>query len=133
MIVWKEFYSVNIAEFDQQHRQLIRLINEFEKAMTEGRGRDALLETYRALIQYAKSHFAAEEKLMADHGFPGHAMHKQEHAELLDKVNEMLRLHNEGKSGLTISTITFMCDWLSHHILVTDKKYSTFLNARGIS
>jgi hemerythrin len=69
---------------------------------------------------------------MAEHGFPGHELHKQEHKELLDKVNELLRLHNEGKVGLTISTITFMCDWLSHHILVTDKKYSAFLNARGV-
>lgn len=133
MIVWKEFYSVNITEFDQQHRQLIRLINELEKAMSEGRGRESLSQTYQALVHYAQTHFAAEEKLMAEHGFPGHALHKQEHAELLSQVNEMLRLHNEGKCGLTISTITFMCDWLSHHILVTDKKYSAFLNARGIS
>lgn len=37
-----------------------------------------------------------------------------------------------GSIGLTIPMMTFLSDWLTHHILSTDKAYSAFLNQHGV-
>jgi len=33
LIEWNDLYSVNIEEMDQQHKQLLNIVNEFDKAV----------------------------------------------------------------------------------------------------
>ena len=33
LIEWNDLYSVNIEEMDQQHKQLLNIVNEFDEAV----------------------------------------------------------------------------------------------------
>jgi hemerythrin len=37
LIVWEEKYSVHVARFDEEHKQLVRLLNSLIRAVVEKR------------------------------------------------------------------------------------------------
>jgi len=62
LMSWKDEYSVKVAEFDGHHKQLISMINSLDEAMRQGK--DVLEDILKKLVNYAGSHFAAEQKVM---------------------------------------------------------------------
>lgn len=133
LIGWKPEYSVDITSIDQQHKKLVDFINELHDAMRDGKGADALGKVLRGLVDYTKTHFAAEEKLMKEHGYGDFAAHLDQHKDLLKKVEEIADKFEKTKgSGLTIEVMNFLRDWLTKHILGTDKKYVPHLKAKGV-
>src|SRR5208282_4119780 len=111
---WTEKYSVNVAALDNQHKRLFATINELNQALASGEGKAVTEPVLQKLVDYAMSHFAAEEALLAEHGYPATASHRA------------------GKPGVPVSLILFLQTWLKEHILVTDKAYTNFLNSRGV-
>lgn len=37
-----------------------------------------------------------------------------------------------GKNTLPMEVFNFLKDWLTEHILISDKKYSKYLNSKGV-
>ena len=130
---WNEKYSVHIREIDEQHKKLVALINELFEAMKAGQDHEALGKVIAVLLTYAKSHFATEERLMRDYGYPEYLVHKQVHDSLSKKVLDLNAEYQAGKPVLTVQLMNFLKDWLINHILGTDKKYSAFLNSKGVN
>lgn len=132
-LVWNENMSVKVNEIDQQHRKLIVLIGNLEEAMSKGKGKEALGKVLGELVQYTKYHFGFEEGLMTMHQYPDDADHRQKHARLTGQVLELQVKQAAGQMGLTIPTMKFLNNWLSDHILNTDKKFGAYLNSKGVS
>jgi len=129
---WKPEFSVGVQEIDQQHKKLVSLIGELHSAMKSGRGATVLNKILGDLVTYTRVHFDSEEKLMAMHGYPDLQAHKQEHADLTNKVEDFLGKVHSGAVSVTPEVLTFLKEWLVHHILHTDKNYGPFLNAKGV-
>jgi hemerythrin-like metal-binding protein len=55
---------------DNQHRQLVDLLNQLENAMAKGKGKELVGKILSELIRYTQTHFSSEELLMLKHGFP---------------------------------------------------------------
>ncbi len=129
---WSEKYAVNIAALDSQHQRLFAMVSELDDALAEGKGAAVLEPVLQRLVDYTLSHFAAEEGLMAKHQFPGLGNHTLEHAQFAKKIALFLDDVRAAKTGVPVALLFFLQGWLKHHILVTDKAYSGFLNARGV-
>jgi hemerythrin len=129
---WTETYAVHIQALDRQHQGLFRTVNKLGDALSSGNGGQVVDDVLKQLVDYTVSHFAAEEKLMEQHGFPGLADHKLKHQELTRKVLAMQAEYKSGNVGVPVSLMLFLQSWLKEHILVTDKRYSAFLNAKGV-
>jgi hemerythrin len=129
---WTERYSVHIAALDRQHQRLFDTINELNDALATGEGSTVADPVLKKLVDYALYHFAAEEALMTEHNFPGVFTHRMEHGKFAQSVTKLLDGYRAGKPGVPVSLLLFLQTWLKEHILVTDKAYSDFLNARGI-
>lgn len=129
---WKDTYSVKIGVIDVQHRGLVNYLNELHLAMVEGRGKETLGKILANLIKYTQNHFATEERLLQLHGYPDYTSHKAEHDHLTTKVLGFQTRFQANEVGLTLDVMEFLKDWLSHHILGSDQKYSPFLNAQGV-
>ncbi len=129
---WSERYSVNIAELDRQHQGFFAIINELNDALAAGKGAAVTNSVLRRLVEYARNHFAAEEALMTQYKFPATLTHCAEHDRFTRLVAKFLEDHRAGKSGVPVSLLLFLQTWLKEHILVSDKAYSSFLNARGV-
>lgn len=132
LMPWKEEYSVNIKEIDDQHRRLLDMVNELHEAMAQGKGKEVLGVILAKLIDYTAGHFSKEERLMESHGYPEFDDHKAKHGKMTAKVLALQADYRAGKLTLSMEVSKFLQDWLNKHILGTDKKYSAFLNGKGV-
>ncbi len=129
---WTEKYSVNIAALDDEHKRLFVIINELNQALANGEGKAATDSVLRKLVDYAKAHFAAEEALLAEYRFPETPTHRAEHDKFTQSIAKFREDDRAGKPGVPVSLMLFLQAWLKEHILVSDKGYTSFLNARGV-
>ena len=123
---------------DDQHQQLFKIVNELHTAMRSGKGKDVAANLLRRLIDYTVQHFAAEEKLMEQKGYPGLTAHQAEHRALTHKVVTFKKDFDAGIVSITPELMKFLQDWLTNHIQTVDRKYGEFINskhslAKGIS
>ena len=132
LLSWSNEYSVNFAEFDGHHKKLFVMINDLDDAMQQGKGKEVLGGILKKLVDYAASHFAAEQKVMQQHAYPEYEDHKGKHDKMTEKVLSLQKEYNMGKASLTIEVSKFLTDWLNKHIKETDKKYSAYLNSKGV-
>lgn len=132
LITWKEAYSVNITEIDNQHKKLIELINNLHDAMITGKGKEEISKTLRGLVNYTLTHFAMEEKYFDQYDFPGSEAHKKQHRNLVEQVAALQKKHESGERVLTIDVMNFLRDWLNDHIIGSDKGYGPYLNSKGV-
>jgi hemerythrin len=132
IITWTDKLSVNIAEVDMQHKQLVVLINQLHDAMSTGKGKDVLAPVLRSLVAYASTHFATEERLMTQWKYPGLAQHKAAHEAFAQQVGAFRADYEKGVVGLTMGLSTFLRDWLTEHIMGVDQAYAPFLQSKGV-
>ena len=130
---WSENLSVNIKEIDEQHKKLLAMINELHEAMKSGRGKEVTEKTLGGLIQYVGTHFATEERMFEKYGYPGLLAHKGEHTKLTKQATDIFQQFQQGKPVVNVELMNFLKSWLQDHILGTDKKYTSFLNSKGVS
>ncbi len=132
LIEWTNELSVNVRSIDEQHKKLIGMINDLHDAMREGKGSRITGDTVKNLIDYTKTHFAYEEQLMKSNGYPGFLAHKAEHEKMVARVLEFDRKIGESTTILPTELARFLKDWLTVHILNTDKRYGPFLAEKGV-
>lgn len=132
LVTWSTNYSVNVKQFDDQHMKLVDLVNKLHDAMKVGKGSEVIGEVLKSLVAYTQSHFADEERLMKQHGYPDYENHKKEHNQLVMQVQDVNKKVQQGSPALTQSVMLFLRDWLVKHIQGEDKKYGPFLNGKGV-
>jgi hemerythrin len=129
---WNSTYSVKVEAMDGQHKRLFEIVSELYTAMRSGHGKDVATGVLRRLIDYTVQHFAAEEKLMQQNGYPTLAQHQAEHKALTDKVLAFKKDFDSGNASITPELMKFLQTWLTNHIHTVDQKYGDFLNAHGV-
>jgi hemerythrin len=129
---WSDDLSVHVSEIDEQHKNLIDLINSLHDAMLARKGKEVLAETLDKLAAYTVYHFSTEEKYMKDFEYIGLLSHKREHDAFVAKVESFIAEYQANKLGLSMELMTFLRDWVSNHIKGTDKKYSDTFNKNGL-
>ena len=129
---WNDEYLVNIKSIDEQHKKLVEIINKLNEAMYEGQGCEMLEPVLKELVEYTKTHFANEENLLSTNGYPDYEEHKKKHDDLTKEAVDLQKQFEGGRIMITMQVMKFLKDWLSNHILNTDKKYSSFLNGKGV-
>lgn len=133
LMEWNDKLSVGVAQFDTEHKKLVAMVNELFDAVQGGRGKDALGSILDGLIAYTKTHFANEERYMQQHGYADFATHKAEHEALAKQVVGVQRKYHSGATPtLSMEVMNFLKNWLIKHIQGTDKKYTPFMNAKGV-
>ena len=132
-MIWNETMSVGVGGLDDDHKELVALLNEMDEAVAAGQNRDAINAIIDRLTESIKTHFAKEEALMAKSGFPGAAEHTREHDETLKAVLEW-QAHFRSSSAPMMSPeiLSGFQSWLDNNIQGADMVYGPYLNAKGI-
>ncbi len=131
-IRWDNTLSVNIHEMDDHHKKLIDYINVLHAKVKRGAQARDLQKTLTDLAEFAGFHFSAEEDLMCKHGFPDGAKQHTQHQALMSDVSKFVGLVRDGKHVDLVELMSFLKNWLLVHIKNSDKKYSAFLNSKGV-
>jgi hemerythrin len=131
-IRWKEAYSVQVQEIDEQHKKLFSLINHLADAMKVGKGRDVLAVVLTELVDYTDYHFKTEELLFQQHEYPDFEKHKRMHDDLTGKARSLKASFDGGNTKLSVDLMLLLSNWLNDHILREDRKYGPYLNSKGV-
>lgn len=124
LIEWTDDLSVGIEEIDAQHKSLVDIVNELDRAVTEHRGRDAMSEILNRLDEYTRIHFAVEESLMRIFGYDDYEEHKAVHDDLIDQLQHIRAEFEAGHGGVTFELMQVLKNWLVKHIQHSDKEYT---------
>lgn len=124
---WKSKYSVNVKSIDDQHKELVRLINELNNAMLYEKGRSEIAKILKGLVDYTVFHFDYEEKMMKQCNYPDFDNHKKIHIKLVSTVQEFKKDFDSGEKELSKDVMEFLKSWLVEHIMGTDQKYSELM------
>ncbi len=128
---WTSTLSVGVPEIDAQHQELFRRVDRLLDAMLHHDRSEAepLLDFLRAFVV---DHFAAEERVMAELGYPGAAPHAEEHrrfaAALREVDQEFLAAGPTADLVLRLEQQTVA--WLRDHVYSTDVALGRFVHAR---
>ena len=129
---WEKKLLVGIKQFDDQHKELIRIISDLRNSKNSGESKVYLKNLLFELISYTKYHFTAEERMMEKHNYPFFNDHRLEHEKLTEQVENFLEQYSTGKSSLDEEVFEFLRKWLFDHIMVTDKNMGDYLYKRGL-
>jgi hemerythrin len=136
-VEWDTSLETGIEVVDEQHRQYFVLLNNYlEKASESPLDGDEffdLLEKLDFLRQYAREHFATEELLMQEAGFPGYDTHRWEHQYFEHHVGELCeKLKADGFSlELAHDVNYYIIEWFVEHIRQVDMELVGFLHDRA--
>jgi len=131
VLPWSNLFCVGVREIDDQHRVLVDLLNRLGAAV-DGNSTEIQGEILESLTQYVGRHFADEERLMIENGYEQAAAHLADHRRLTERVGQMSADFKQGKAPSMEALAIFLRQWLTFHILHTDKELGIALNARGV-
>jgi hemerythrin-like metal-binding protein len=132
LMTWNSKYSVGVKHLDSQHTVLFGLLNDLHSAMLKGEAQSMTGPLLRKLVDYTHTHFAAEEKMLAESKYPGLAEHKLKHRDLIKQVEDYAARFDRGEITLNLHLMNFLRDWLTNHIQKTDHEYGPWLNEHGM-
>jgi hemerythrin len=133
LMTWTDSMSVGVKALDEDHQKLITIINQLHYGIQAGQTKQALGMVLDQLIRYTRTHFQREEEMFARTNYPKTAEHKAEHVKLIATAADLQKRFQEGASSmLSLETMGFLKQWLTHHIQESDKSYRAHLNAKGI-
>jgi len=84
------------------------------------------------LVNYTVFHFGYEEKLMGQHNYSDTPAHKAEHVKFVQTVGDFKKKFDSGNAVITVEIMNFLRDWLTSHIMKTDKKLGQELTKLGV-
>ena len=126
-IEWTEALSVGVSDVDDQHRQIIGLINRFEDSVRDSVGTAAVRSCIDSLVDYAGVHFRDEEAILESLQFPGLAKHKLFHQYFVARVKVFSDRFSSGEPDVPEDLLTFLKLWLVDHIMVSDQEYAAYV------
>lgn len=131
MIEWNENMSVGIDEFDGHHRRIVDLINRLEDSLGTEKARKVTEDALAELSNYCLYHFFAEENAMERCNFPECMEHTFEHLTFTEKIFQLMEDVQVKRKDVSMDLLGFLWNWLKHHILVTDKRYTEAIRSAG--
>lgn len=118
----QEKMTTGLADIDEEHKEWIRRFNDFDNAVANDKGREALQNALRFYIQYTETHFAREEAYMTQYQCPVAAANRAAHQAFrarLAEIEEWVR--QEGGTMLEVVSLVLMLEeWMANHICTID-------------
>lgn len=130
---WTPELAVGVEQIDEQHRELFRRAGALFVASRDGSGPLAVVRTLAFLGEYVVAHFADEEALMRDVGYPDLAAHAAEHAGFLARFQRLRAGFARGgaDADLADDVEREVSAWLRQHVSGSDRSIGEHVRARG--
>lgn len=132
ILPWSNMLSVGVQAIDQQHQTLVAILNELGDVVLGRTTAWNESEAMSRLVAYTETHFAYEEALMRQVGYAGLQAHAEEHRRLFQQVAELTATCSAGTAVDHQALLAFLRDWLTSHIMGTDRALGQALNRQDI-
>ncbi len=124
---------IGIPKIDEQHKELIEMLNFASSAGSRAFSAEETKKTLDFLGDYVVKHFADEETLQKQSGYPKYSMHKVLHA---DFVKEFLKFKKEfsvsgASAKFTLALNKTIIEWVVKHIKSADAEFGKYYKAQA--
>ena len=116
---------------DADHKMLVQYVNELNRAMVGGVGKDVAAGILEKLVRYTVDHFAREEAIWVGGRLDNLAEHRRIHAELVGQVGKFQQDFLAGQATLTAELMSFLRGWLINHVFKMDKTAVKRISPQG--
>lgn len=127
---WAKDMVIDHGPIDEDHRQLVEMVNVLHSATSEGRGVEVVDDVLHKVIDYTLGHLQREEALMASVHYPQLEQHKRQHQQFADELNALKRKYESGSITVAAQLSLVLREWLSLHIRRSDKEIAPYLRTR---
>lgn len=130
--------EVAVASMHETHLREVDLINALHELIQQKRAGipvdDALTASIDEFESHVVQHFAGEEQLMRDTGFPAYPVHKGEHERVLTHIRQHTLAWREASDlePLAVYLETIHPQWAHNHIATMDMMTAFFIARKGM-
>ncbi|MDR1995963.1 bacteriohemerythrin [Azonexus sp.] len=121
---WDEHFNTGLPAVDEQHRQLVRLVNRLADQVTNNAQRADLESVFDEVLDYAVYHFNTEEAVWQRYlpDADETVAHRHSHAEFAAQAVRLRNSLDEGSIRHTAEeALSYLTRWLASHILESDR------------
>ncbi|MBF0168380.1 MAG: hemerythrin family protein [Alphaproteobacteria bacterium] len=128
---WVNSFEVGVDVIDRQHRELVRLINQFGEAISNN-DPPACQASAMAFLTCLSNHFEMEERCLVKAGYPRAREHADEHKAMLERSLAMQAQFNR-ESAASSHDFCFdsLLQVLVSDLLESDIKYKSHFQELG--
>lgn len=137
--MWKEHYRVGSELIDTQHQELFKRVAAFiQVVQSDGPWEQRLEKVKETLVfmqHYVLIHFADEEQLQQEIGYPGFEKHRQIHENFKAEVQQFAKtVELEGFDEEKVQEFSAkVMTWLIMHVGREDQKIGEFLRSKEVT
>ncbi|MCW8915918.1 MAG: hemerythrin family protein [Magnetovibrio sp.] len=128
-LTWSDKLTVDITSIDDQHKELISIFQELVNMLPmEAIPLSEKKKAFQALVDHAIDHFAYEEKIMRNIGYPEIDQHIAEHNDLRKEIDTISKQVANGDGIDDLAGIVSLVQvWLLRHIMASDIRIRDFV------
>ena len=122
LLEWKPEYSVGIASMDDEHREMIALINDVYAKLGTSPDADTIEDCLEEIFNTISLHFALEERIMREQGYDEYKDHKEDHEDLLDEIRDLMEAFVNSPTQGARMLEERLSDWFAQHFASFDAR-----------
>ncbi|MEY4505117.1 MAG: hypothetical protein RL154_1414 [Pseudomonadota bacterium] len=132
-VEWDSSFEIGVEKIDEQHKTLVGILNEAGTKLGTNDDLPTLIKIVDELLSYTLYHFETEEHLMNQYDYASkdleHSLkHIEQHRAFSSKILNIKRDMQNGNVITKDELLAYLKDWLTNHILYTDKKLGEYIN-----
>lgn len=127
---WKEIYSVDNIQLDNEHKILFEIVQELFIDNESTNRHEKIKLVLTNLYKHLKAHFKHEEKFMKQIKYPDFEKHKMLHGDIMEGINLFVKQLPDFEENLFEKELIRILDiTLIQHIINEDRKIITWEKA----
>ncbi len=130
LLEWKEEYGTGVEDVDDEHRDLIDIINRLHDLLLAKDAKLTVPAFFDNLMRGVSAHFALEERIMDESRYPDRDEHRDDHERLLDELRGLKRTFEHAETIDSAELALRLEPWFSRHLATYDLRLHRALQAR---
>jgi hemerythrin len=131
-LIWNQSCTVGVQAMDDQHGILLDALNELRVELLHGAECRTVRTMLKRVTELMKLHVESEERLLAQHGFPGLAAHRAEQQKLLGRLAQFNVRFEQRQVGAVYELVEYLRKWFTTHTGIAGQKYGPWLQKCGV-
>ena len=119
---WCPEYSLGDSHADEEHQQLFAVVSDYVRAVNQGMGHQMSRWLLKFFMEKSQDHFANEERLMQDTGYPFVVEHQSAHLSFMMMINDLARLAESRDVSRELAL--YLLGWAKTHTCGLDADFA---------
>lgn len=130
LIIWNDSLITGLTIIDAQHKTLVNKVNKLHSCIHDNNSCSSLSILLDELLEYTFYHFETEEEFFDKYNYLDKEAHLKEHNDFRAYINSFLNVKDKDNIFEATSLLSYLSQWIIHHIKEVDMKYVSFLREK---